>query len=48
MINAFFILDKITDNNLDLNCLSNTSISEYSKIPIEEVLIFPFSCFCIN
>ena len=35
--------------NLDLNSLSNTSISKYSKFPQEkEVLIFPFSCFEIT
>ena len=49
IFNIFYIVDEISDNNLDLNCLSNTSISEYSKYPIEEeVLIFPFSCFEIT
>jgi hypothetical protein len=49
IFNIFYIVDEISDNNLDLNCLSNTSISEYSKFPTEEeVLIFPFSCFEIT
>ena len=49
IFNIFYIVDEISDNNLDLNYLSNTSISEYSKFPKEEeVLIFPFSCFEIT
>ena len=46
---VFYKSDKMNDNYIDLNCISNTSISEYSKYPIEEeVLFFPFSCFEIT
>ena len=46
IIHIFFILDEINEKHFDLNCLSNASIAEYSRYPIEEeVLFFPFSCF---
>ena len=46
---GYFIIEEITDKNLDMNCLSNASIKEYSNNSIEdEVLVFPLSCFEIT
>ena len=46
LYDVFLVIEEITDKNVDLNNLSNATIKEYSKIPLEEeVIIFPFSCF---